>query len=327
MPSTPTSLLDELAAPREGVRVVLVEDNPGDARLVREMLRDAGDEAIVNTCGRLAEAESPISSGLADLVLLDLDLPDAHGLQGLLRLRSIAPDVPVVVLSGHHDDRIALEAVQAGAQDFLSKGAVEPPALSKAIRYALERQRSERRLARQALRDPLTQLPNRVLFADRLEQTIKRGLRRPPRGALRAPAPGEVVLMLLDVDGFSAVNAEAGHAAGDRLLVELATRLRQHLREGDTLARLGGDEFVLLCEDVADATAGLRLAERLAGLVGVPSDVEPGVTLSVSIGVAVAEAGVEGGVDLLLRADEAVHAAKRIGPGRCAMADPAAPAR
>ena len=318
MPSTPTIVLDELAAPRESVRVVLVEDNPGDALLVQEMLREAGDGAVLNTCQALKQAESPISAGLADLVLLDLSLPDAHGLDGLHRLRSIAPDVPVVVLSALNDDRVALEAVQAGAQDYLMKDRVDPPALSKAIRYALERQRSERRHARLALRDALTSLPNRVLFADRLEQTIARGLRR----STHPVEPGVVLLMLVDVDGFAELNARAGHATGDRLLIELAARLREHLREGDTVARLGGDEFVILCEDVLDDAAGLALAERLATLVGVPSAVAPGVTLSVSIGVAVADPGVEGGGDLLLRADTAVHAAKRIGPGRCAMADP-----
>ncbi len=129
-----SAVLDELAAPRDVVRVLLVEDNPGDRRLVAEMLRDAGDAAVMTSCGRISEAQDPVSRGLADLVLLDLSLPDADGLDGLRQLRATAPEVPVVVLSGLTDERIALEAVQAGAQDYLMKGAVDSASLRRAER-------------------------------------------------------------------------------------------------------------------------------------------------------------------------------------------------
>src|SRR3954471_9617987 len=105
------AVLDELLS-REIVRVLLVEDNPGDAVLVREMLREADSEVVLTVCDRIETAVEPLARGLADLVLLDLSLPDASGLDGLKRLRAAAPEVPVVVLSGLRDEAVALAAVQ-----------------------------------------------------------------------------------------------------------------------------------------------------------------------------------------------------------------------
>ncbi len=171
---TSSTILDELAEGHDAVRVMLIEDDPGDRRLVQEMLREAGDSAVVTSRTRLEDAIEPVTRGLADLVLLDLSLPDSSGVDGVRRLRAAAPDVPVVVLSGLNDKQVALEAVQAGAQDYLNKDDVDGEALAKAMRYAVERQRAELRLLRLALSDPLTGLPNRVLFADRLEQALAR---------------------------------------------------------------------------------------------------------------------------------------------------------
>jgi diguanylate cyclase (GGDEF)-like protein len=182
------------------------------------------------------------------------------------------------------------------------------------MRYAVERQRAERRLARLALRDALTELPNRVLFADRLEQALSRAERR-------GDARNQVVLMFLDLDGFKQVNDGLGHAAGDEVLVEVARRLREQLRGVDTVARLGGDEFVVLCEGVADERAALALAERLGRAIAEPYEVA-GTTASVSaaIGVALARLGIEGSEELLRRADAAMYEAKRDGAGRTALA-------
>ena len=315
MSTTPSAVLELLAGERDAVRVLLVEDNPGDARLVHEMLRDADDGTVLTVCERLATAEEPVARGLADLVLLDLSLPDSQGLEGLKRLRAAAPEVPVVVLSGLDDERIALEAVQAGAQDFLVKGQVESATLSRAMRYAVERQRAERRLARLAMRDALTGLPNRILFADRLEQALAR--------ASRAPADGEcVALMFLDLDGFKGVNDNYGHAAGDELLVQVARRLRAELRASDTVARLGGDEFTVLCEGVADDAAAMALAARIGAAIAKPYLLDDGrADVSAAIGVAVARPGGEDPAELLRRADAAMYEAKRAGQGLTSLAD------
>jgi phosphoserine phosphatase RsbU/P len=130
------------------IRTLLIEDNPGDARLIREMLRDAGRSTSLITID--VSVADRLSSGLehlreygADLVLLDLSLPDSSGLATFDSLHAAAPSTPVVVLSGLADENVAVTAVHHGAQDYLVKGQVDGGALLRSMRYAIERQRLE----------------------------------------------------------------------------------------------------------------------------------------------------------------------------------------
>src|SRR5690554_4132881 len=110
----------------ELLRILLVEDNPGDARLLRELLRESGSLRFELThVDRLAEAQEWLATEPVDVVLLDLSLPDAHGLDSVRGMLDAAPGTPLIVLTGLDDDATALQAVQAGAQDFLVKGKVE----------------------------------------------------------------------------------------------------------------------------------------------------------------------------------------------------------
>jgi PAS domain S-box-containing protein len=123
---------------------LLIEDNPGDARLIREMLREAaGGRSRLEVCDRLAAGLERLGRGDVDVVLLDLSLPDAHGFDTFARAYAQAPDVPIVVLTGADDDALAVRAVQEGAQDYLPKGAVNAHGLWRSMRYAVERKRSE----------------------------------------------------------------------------------------------------------------------------------------------------------------------------------------
>ncbi len=128
--------------------VLLIEDNPGDARLIREMLAalaGAGQTASFRLihAGRLADGLAALVQTAADVVLLDLSLPDSQGLDTFLRVRAAAPETPVVVLTGLEDEQAALKAIQAGAQDYLVKGQVDGSLLGRALRYAIERKRAE----------------------------------------------------------------------------------------------------------------------------------------------------------------------------------------
>lgn len=124
--------------------VLLVEDNPGDARLIELMLREVADQAVQLTrTDRLATGREYLARGTTDAVLLDLSLPDSQGLATFARLHETAPDVPIVVLSGLSDETVAVQAVAAGAQDYLVKGHVDGVTLRRALRYAVERQRAE----------------------------------------------------------------------------------------------------------------------------------------------------------------------------------------
>ncbi|HEY0794994.1 MAG TPA: histidine kinase dimerization/phosphoacceptor domain -containing protein [Acidisarcina sp.] len=127
--------------------LLLVEDNPGDARLLREMLNEPGSHYFQLTqVESMKEAEEHLARNAVDIILLDLGLPDAHGLVALHRAHTAAPRVPLVVLTGNDDENIASQALQLGAQDFLIKGDISTRALLRALRYAVERKSMEEAL-------------------------------------------------------------------------------------------------------------------------------------------------------------------------------------
>ncbi len=133
----------------DGIRVLLVEDNPGDARLFEELIRDtgAGQWNLVQV-DRLSVALDRLSREPFDVMLLDLSLPDADGLETLIRAHTQAPKIPIVVLTGHDDEALAVRAVRAGAQDYLVKGRLDGDLLVRSIRYASERGRAVEALER-----------------------------------------------------------------------------------------------------------------------------------------------------------------------------------
>jgi signal transduction histidine kinase/CheY-like chemotaxis protein len=128
-----------VAPPQRRLHILLVEDNPGDAELVRDTLAGAADRVGITHVDSLAGARERLAERHVDVVLLDLSLPDAMGLEGVERLRLAAPDVPIVVLTGIHDEALGARALQAGAQDYLVKGESDERLLMRAMRYAIER--------------------------------------------------------------------------------------------------------------------------------------------------------------------------------------------
>jgi diguanylate cyclase (GGDEF)-like protein/PAS domain S-box-containing protein len=131
----------------EIIRVLLIEDNPGDARLVKEMLVDAGASKFSLThAGLLSEGLTLLRNGSHHVILLDLSLPDGHGLDTVKQMCVMVPHLPVVILTGLDDERIAIRAVQEGAEDYLVKGQMDGNLLARAIRYAIERKRAEEAL-------------------------------------------------------------------------------------------------------------------------------------------------------------------------------------
>jgi signal transduction histidine kinase len=125
--------------------ILLIEDNPGDARLVRETLNERGlYYAELMHVGCMGEAEKYLADHVVDIILLDLGLPDVRGLKAVRRARAAAPGATLVVLTGLEDELLAAQALQEGAQDYLVKGQIETRALLRALRYSIERKRLER---------------------------------------------------------------------------------------------------------------------------------------------------------------------------------------
>jgi diguanylate cyclase (GGDEF)-like protein/PAS domain S-box-containing protein len=169
-----------------------------------------------------------------------------------------------------------------------------------------ERRALRERLAYAAIHDPLTGLPNRELFMDRLDVA----LRRADRGG------HELTVIFLDLDRFKLINDSLGHDAGDQVLCAVADRLSGVMRATDTLARFGGDEFTVLCEDVRDERDVLDLAERLIEAMSEPVELQVGeIFVSLSVGIALSRPGETGG-SILRNADIAMYRAKERGPSR-----------
>ncbi|HEY3524120.1 MAG TPA: diguanylate cyclase, partial [Candidatus Limnocylindrales bacterium] len=182
------------------------------------------------------------------------------------------------------------------------------------VAIALENARVHDRLLTAARTDPLTGLPNRRLFTERVEQALSR----------RARHGGRIAVLFLDLDGFKLVNDGLGHAAGDAVLIRIGDRLRAELREEDTIARLGGDEFGVLLEDVEDVDDAVAASDRLSAAIGEPLEVDGRRwSIRASIGVALDEGRAASANELLRNADTAMYQAKSASAGAVAVFEPA----
>jgi diguanylate cyclase (GGDEF)-like protein len=281
--------------------VLLIEDNPGDARLIREMFaEDPGTPFELACVDRLSHGIEFLTNGRAGVILLDLSLPDSHGLETFSRVYSHSPKIPIIVLTGTDDDAVALSAVKTGAQDYLVKGRLDRDLLVRTMQYSIERKRFQEQLEHQANYDALTGLPNRSLLRDRLRQAVY--AQRTARS---------IAVVFLDLDHFKFVNDSLGHDTGDELLKRVAERLRSAVRDGDTVSRLGGDEFILILNDQPGEERIFHALQRIVARVADPISIrgrELRVTCSAGISLYPQDgADVE---TLLKNADAAMYRAK-----------------
>lgn len=285
------------------ITVLLVEDSPTDALLLREALSE--ERAVQFRTAhveRLADALRSLQEQQYDLILLDLGLPDSQGLDTFARVHEQAPQVPIVVLTGLDDDQLALRAVQAGAQDFLTKGRFDRYWLVRNIRYALERHQMYLEVHALSLTDGLTGLYNRRGFTTLAEQQLKVA-RHTERG---------VILVYADLDRLKHINDTFGHQEGDRALVHAAELLERTFRASDILARIGGDEF-----------AALAVRGSTEGIDAIPSRLQKAVSefnvqhtlpyeLSISVGSMYFDPKTTTSIEeMMRRADQAMYEQKR----------------
>ena len=303
-------MTSEPAEAQMPARVLLLDDEPTTAHAVVDMLHEVWSEGLVVIHARdLAVAVNELGLGGVDCVLARLRTADGdEPLQELAILGPAAPDAPIVVISDCGDDAFGIEVVRTGAQDHLRADELTPAVLSRSLRYAMERKRAEVRLSNQALQDPLTTLPNRLLFLDRLSVAMDRS-----RRTGLAPA-----IMFLDLDSFKQINDTLGHAAGDRLLRVLAERFRDLLRPMDTVARMGGDEFTFLFEGLSGEAEALAIAHRVQAAANRPISLGgPGgdTRVAVSIGIAMVDDPSVPLDEAIHDADAAMYRAKSTGTG------------
>jgi diguanylate cyclase (GGDEF)-like protein len=247
-----------------------------------------------------------------DVLLLDTAAlaPDAR--QQLQRLSAAAPDAAVVALCGTGDPDPE-RWLDAGVHETvptpcaLSQCGAGVDLLRRALLYAAEHKRAERRLADLALRDELTGLPNRRAFDGLLAGAFARARRHATR----------LAVLFVDLDGFKAINDRLGHAAGDAVLREVANRLRSTVRASDVAARLGGDEFAVVVEDVRSPADAATVARKLQLAIAQPIDAGgEAVRCTASVGVALGPEGRADADALLAAADAAMYERKRAQSGR-----------
>jgi diguanylate cyclase (GGDEF)-like protein len=307
------SMASELAHKRRerfdnlsGASVLILDDNPADAFLVAEYLNRV-EQLTVMRAERLSEALRLLHDRRIDLIVCDLSLPDACGVDTVLRLRASAPLSTIIVCTGFDDEAMAQQLMLLGAQDYLLKSSMTEASLLRALRLARERKRSEERLAQMAFYDPLTGLANRSKFEENAGQALARARRRNSR----------LACMFIDLDGFKGVNDRLGHAVGDALLRDVAARMRQVFREYDTIARLGGDEFAILLTDIENYGDVAHIAARLCDALSEPIEVERhSLYVTASVGISVYPDVAESVSELIHCADQAMYDSKRAGKNR-----------
>ena len=291
------------------IRILLAEDNPRHAQLLREAMGEAGVAFAgaapyeLTAVRSIAEALEQLGRGGLDLVLLDLTLPDGAGLEGLLRLRELHPDTPVIVLTGLNDETLASQALQAGAQDYLSKGRISGGLLARSIRYATQLNRMQMALRSLSFIDNLTSLYNRrgfVTLADphvRLAQRVK----------------GRFLVVSVDVAGLAGINAASSYDEGDTVLRDVAELLRRTFRDSDILARLEGGAYMALALDAPEENAPIITARLQQQVAGYNQQTIRAYTLALHAGVAAFGAGSNGTTieDLMAQAVESRRGLKR----------------
>ena len=286
--------------------VLVVDDEEIICTLFAAMLGHYGRYHVVTTTdGR--QVLDILRREPFDVMLLDMSMPAISGLEVLRQVTQAFEELPVIIVTGHGSIEIAVESMQAGAADFVTRP-VPAAVLHLRIQKALEHART-RRLAST---DGLTGVYNHRTFQERLSQEIAR--------AARYNRPLSV--LMIDVDHFKVYNDTYGHPQGDIVLQDLARLLQEMSRTSDTVARCGGEEFAIILPETDSVGAqkiGQRLCEQVERYPFPGKELMPGGTLTISIGVAMyVSAGSKEA--LLQAADTALYTAKREGRNRVCVA-------
>ena len=298
-----TFLRDHFIMAKSATKILLVEDSPGDQRLVQEAFREIAQlESEIVACDTLARALEFLKAGKPDAVLIDLGLPDAQGLEAVRRIRQAAPEIPQVVLTVLNDESLGMQALKEGAQDYLIKTHIDWRTIWRALRYAIERQRLQAELRNLAICDDLTGLYNRRGFLTLAQHQAR----------LACRTGKSFLIIFVDVDGLKPINDTFGHQEGNHALVETADILRDSFRQSDIIARIGGDEFAVFVTDAGSEYGKTVTARVQQKLKACNAQLSQRYELSFSLGVVSADCNVSCDIEeLLRRADEAMYREKQ----------------
>ncbi len=287
------------------LKLLIIEDSEDDAVLLIRALRRAGYDVNATQVDSAESLRRALRSSSFDVTIADYSMPGFTGTHALAIVREQGLDMPFIFVSGTIGEDVAVAAMKTGAHDYIVKGNLArlAPSVERELHEATlrrERTRTNERVAYLAYHDPLTDLPNRSLLEDRLNQAILTTRREQKALALLA----------LDLDGFKDINDERGHHAGDRVLQQVAARLRRTLRESDTVARVGGDEFAMLLPST-DSDGAVLAARKILQDFDEPLVVDDRPLIAhCSIGIASFPAHAATSHELVEKADFAMYLAK-----------------
>jgi diguanylate cyclase (GGDEF)-like protein len=302
---------------KEVIKVLLVEDDEDDYIITRDLLSEIAEKHYeLEWVSSYDPALESMQENKCDVYLLDYRLGEHTGLDLLQEAIENGCTAPIILLTGQGDHQVDVEAMKAGASDYLIKGRINADSLERSIRYSIERKKSEKRILQLAFYDSLTGLPNQTSYRDRLQQVIAHA-RRYNRIA---------AVLFLDLDNFKRINDTLGHRAGDHLLKLVSERLNGTIRSSDslsrnrsdklqtTVARQGGDEFTLILTEIRNPEDAAKVAHRLVSKLSEPYKLEGyEVFITVSIGIAIFPVDGEDIDSILMNADAAMYHAKKQG--------------
>lgn len=286
----------------QSMHVLLVEDDEDDYLIVCDLVEQIEHPRVELEWVRTwDEAIQRVERADYDAVLTDYRLGADTGLDLLQAVQEHGSSAPVILLTGHGDRQVDLQAMDAGAADYLIKGEITPQMLERSLRYATQQHSLLMQLRALSLTDELTGLYNRRGFQMLGEPQLK----------LARRGGRETLLLFVDLDGMKRINDRLGHEAGDEALRETAELLRRTFRSSDVCARLGGDEFAVLAADAPIGSA-TTITERVSqNLEALNATANRSYQLSLSIGEVRCSPTDSRSLDELLRwADEAMYERK-----------------
>jgi predicted signal transduction protein with EAL and GGDEF domain len=315
------------------MRILIAEDDPMTRRLLQKALALAGYEVVAVENGHMALEHLSSKDG-PRLALLDWLMPGLNGLEVCREIRrhSEYPYIYMILLTARTSKEDVVRGLEAGADDYLTKP-FDLEELKARLRCGERILKLEDKVTYDALHDPLTRLPNRAFFLERLTLCVSWGRLHPEY---------KFAVLSIDMDRFKVVNDSLGICIGDWLLVQIAERLLGSIRRDDALlhstnvggaagqldgggvlARLGGDKFTILLDNIRNASEGIRVAERIQQTIQAPFDIDgQSVFTTASVGIAFSGTGYSAAEDMLGDANTAMARAKSLGKARYEMCDP-----
>ncbi|MGD9200098.1 MAG: EAL domain-containing protein [Chitinispirillia bacterium] len=305
------------------IKVLLVDDDEDDYLITKELLLDIEEMKFdIDWISSYDEALETADRTHHDIYFFDYRLGEHNGLELLTELVTNGCRVPIILLTGQGDHEVDVKAMKAGASDYLVKGKIDSGLLERSIRHSIERKRAEEQILHLAYYDSLTDLPNRVLFNERLDTVLAINKRHKRLAAM----------LFLDLDNFKRINDTLGHRIGDSLLRRVAERLvsnrcirrsdsignTSEIKEGElhkaTVARLGGDEFTILLSEIAKSQDAGKVAQRIIDELSQPFILDDHeIFITTSIGITIYPLDGEDIDSLLKNADIAMYKAKSQG--------------